>query len=270
MAATQRLARVGRRLFLPIAVWSLAAALATTARADQPQPAEDPAEAAGFASHHSETTGEGHAGAHHELEAPPPINWTNWSSFKTKNAEGEPLGTQDEPMAPPLLFALFNFAVFASLLVWKAGPPIRKWLVERHTSVKDALEEAAKLREQARAKLASYDDQIANVNSEVERLISEIRADAEAEKLRILKDAETQAAALELAAKQRIEAEAARVRSVLRKEVTAAAVEVAERMLREKTTQQDQRTLVSGFIADLAANTPTSPSPGGAADEGTR
>jgi F-type H+-transporting ATPase subunit b len=176
----------------------------------------------------------------------------NWISFDYgEGATAEPGETPYE--GPPLLLVMINFGILLILLGWKAVPPLKRYADRRHVLIKDALEEASKLREEARRKLDEYNDKIKDVETEVDQLIAGIRADAEAEKKRIIAEAERQAAALERDAQNRIAADIERARTQLEREVTAAAIAAAEKILREHMTPSDQQKLVAGFIGDLAA-----------------
>jgi F-type H+-transporting ATPase subunit b len=230
----------------------IAAALAFSAPAfatDAPHGADPHAAAA-----HGES-GHGEAAAHGGHEAPrgaPPVNWTDFG-YKDKDVHGGKLDKGDEPMAPPLVLALLNFAIFAGILYWKAGPALSKYLANRHETIKNALEEAAKLQEEAKEKLKEYSERIADADSEVNELIEQIRKDAEAERERIVADAEAQAERMRKEAEARIESEFIRARRELEREVVAKAMALAEQQLRDTTTQVDQTTLVTGFISDLKA-----------------
>jgi F-type H+-transporting ATPase subunit b len=155
-------------------------------------------------------------------------------------------------MAPGLLFALFNFAVFLGLLVKFAGPKLATHLRTRHDSIKEQLQEAARLRREAREKLEEYGRRIAGVDAEVDRLIGEIRAETEAEKQMILEQARHQADAMKRDAERRIESEIARARGMLEREVVAAAVAAAEKLLGERTTAADQTRMFDTFLETLA------------------
>ena len=117
--------------------------------------------------------GDGHA---------PPINWFNLD-YAELDAEGQTLEPgAKHSMAPPLGLAIMNFAAFFMLLVWKGGPPISNYLRSRHTSIKEALEEGKRLREEAAAQLEEYSAKIKGVEAEVDALIADVRASAEGEK----------------------------------------------------------------------------------------
>jgi F-type H+-transporting ATPase subunit b len=197
-----------------------------------------------------------------EHAAPPPVNWVDFG-YKSKNAEGEPLAAGDEPMAPPFVLALVNFAIFGFIIVKMGGPKVQSYLAGRHETVKHELAEAARLRLEAENKLAEYGKRVAEVNREVDTLIAEIRADADAEKQRILDDAATQAAAMKRDAEERIASEIARARAELEREVVAAAVAAADKILRERTTPADQKALFDGFLGSLTPAGKGGPAPTG-------
>jgi len=246
-------------LALGVAAAGAVPAWAQTEEAAEPE--IEPAEG-GHPPAHGDAHGAGH-GAHHAAEPPPPINW--FESHYGKDLHGGELDTGEEPMPPGLLFALINFAIFVSLLVKFAGPKLATYLRVRHETVKGQLDEAARLRAEARAKLDEYNRRIEGLDQEVTRLMHEIRAEAEAEREAMLTQARTQAEAMKRDAQLRIESEIARARLALEREVVAAAVAAAEKVLRERTTADDQARLFDGFIANLVAagSEPSGPGGGG-------
>lgn len=203
---------------------------------------------------HPEYTASGHHGA-----APPhPINWARWIHWPNQPVDlhGGELADDEQPMPPGILFALINFAIFLGLLIKLAGPKLAVFLRTRHEMVKGQLEEAARLRAEARAKLDEYNQRIATVDAEVNRLMAEIRAEAEAEREMMLAQAKSQAAALRKDARRRIEAEIARARLTLEREVASAAVAAAEKILRERTGDDDQVRMFGNFVDALLAGPP--------------
>jgi F-type H+-transporting ATPase subunit b len=196
-----------------------------------------------------------HAGAHEAVGHAPHINWVR---FYPGAGEGD---------GPPIAIALFNFAVLLLILRKLFGKSLSDYLQTRHTSIKSALEEGKRLREEARQKLAEYTEKIANVDAEISALVAAIRQSAEEEKARILAQAEAQAAALERDAKERIAAEIERSRATLEREVVDAAIAAAETILRSNARDDDQRRLAETFIASLGAPAPATKSDDGAVDD---
>jgi len=159
---------------------------------------------------------------------------------------------EEEPMSAPFILALVNFAVFLFLLAKFGGPVARKAAEERHDQIKTALDEAAKLRKQAEDKLGDFEKRIKDVDTEIKKLVDGIRADAEADKARILAAAEAQAKQMKHDAELRIAAEIEFARAALTKEVTTAATAATEKLLRDNLQPADQEKLVSTFIGGLS------------------
>jgi len=198
---------------------------------------------------------EGHtAGGHHKAGPPLPVNWYQWHAGK--DVKGGELHKDEQPMPPGMLFALINFSIFLGLLIKFAGPKLTAYLRTRHDLVKGQLEEAARLRADARDKLDEYNRRISAVDAEVNKLMAEIRAETEAEREMILSQARAQADAMRKDAQRRVEAEVARARAMLEREVAAAAVAAAEKILRERTTDEDQARMFGTFVDALLAGPP--------------
>ena len=217
--------------------------------------------------------GSEHHGPAHEAEADPTkhFNFTNFDyrgkdEFGGKFGDGKMVdphtgevvidphtGTpaEEEPMSAPFVFMLLNFGVLLLILAKWGRPAARKAAEERHDLIKTALDEAAKLREQAAAKLAEYESRIKNVDAEVQKLVDGIRADAAADKQRILEAAEAQAKQMKRDAEQRIAAEIEYARKSLQREVSVAATGATEKLLKDKLTSDDQSKLVSTFITNV-------------------
>jgi F-type H+-transporting ATPase subunit b len=166
---------------------------------------------------------------------------------------------EEEPASPPFVFVLFNFAILLGLLAWKGRPIARKVAEERHDLIKTALDEAARLRQQAADKLAEYESRLKAADAEIQQLVEGMRADADSEKRRIVAAAEAQAAQMKRDAELRIAAEIELARAQLTREVTAAAAAATERLLRDKLNAGDQQKLVAGFITDVQAAPATRP-----------
>ena len=158
---------------------------------------------------------------------------------------------EEEPMSAPFVLMLVNFGLLLILLAKYGWPVAGKLAADRHDQIKTALDDAARLREQAKTKLAEYETRIAGVDGEIKKLVDGIRADADADKARILKAAETQAAIMKRDAELRIAAEIELARATLTREITAASAAATEKLLRTNVTTTDQSNLVGKFISNL-------------------
>jgi F-type H+-transporting ATPase subunit b len=171
------------------------------------------------------------------------------------------VGENPEGDGPPAVLMFVNFAVFVGLVVGLGRKPLLRYMESRHTLIKDALQEAAKIRADAQAKLEEYSQRIADVDTEVDQLIADVRADAQAEKERIIEEGRQQAERMKRDAESRIAAEFARARQEIEQEVVAAAVAAAEALLRKSATSRDKSALVDAFITDIQHGGSASDSP---------
>lgn len=215
---------------------------------------------------HGEGGGEGHeaAGAHHgddhgaHADPSKSFNWFGHlspfgsDSYKSLDKHGGTLEPGEDAMSVPFVLVLINFAIVLFIIGWKVGPIAGQMAAKRSDEIKSALDEAARLRAQAKEKLVEYDRKLRAAETEIDVMIKEMRADAESEKARIIAAAEAQAAALKKDAEERIAAEIDRARVTLQREVTAAAGAIAEKVLREKTTAADQAKLVDAFLREVS------------------
>lgn len=216
-------------------------------------------------------TADGHgtspAGAHAHHGDPDRTKHWNWTTLSHygkdlaggKYGDGKNLNEKtgktfegdEEPMSAAFVFMLLNFVILLFILIKKGGPVAQSLAAERHDQIKSALDEAAKLRKQAQDKLAEYEIKLKDADSEIKKLVDGMKADAEADKVRILDNAAKQSAQMKREAEQRIQAEIEMARATLTREVTAAATAATEKLLRAKMVPDDQQKLVSAFITDI-------------------
>lgn len=173
------------------------------------------------------------------------INWWSWDygpDAKDPSHRGWP---------PPFGFALINFAIFVAVLYRFGSGPVRAFIRQRHDTIRRDLDEAARLRREAAAKLEQAEQQLAGVEREIARLLESVLKEAEAEKARIVEAAHAQAARLRSDAERQIQAEIERARIELRRGVIATAVASADRILREQIGADDQHRMAELYVSDL-------------------
>lgn len=166
-----------------------------------------------------------------------------------RDEHGHP--AEEEPMSAPFIYMVLNFALLLFLLMKYGAPIAKKTAADRHDQIKTALDEAAKLRKQAADKLAEYESRLKDADAEIRKMVEGMRTDAEADKARILANAERQSVQMQKDAEQRIAAEIEYARTQLTKEVTAAATKATEDLLRKKMVPSDQQKLITSFISDI-------------------
>lgn len=225
-----------------------AALVLSSGPADAGPTAEKPAgaheshggKAHGEAAHGGKSHGHGHA--HKE----PPINWTSFDYKKKKD------GSKPKWLNPPLLFAFINFAILLYLLIRFAGKPLSGYLAERHEQIKKDLDEAAKLRDEAKARLEEVDKKLSGLDDEIAEIKRSVQADAEEEKKRIIANAEAEAEALVSGAERTLDIEIERAKRKLEVSAVQAALQSAEKLLEREINDADVTRLREEYLAQIS------------------
>ncbi|MFT5429798.1 MAG: F-type H+-transporting ATPase subunit b [Myxococcota bacterium] len=148
-------------------------------------------------------------------------------------------------------FYAINFLVFVGFLVWKLKGPLAAFLTGRRDRMTKDIQEARQMREEAEAKLAEYDKRLGSLESEIQGILDDARAQGETERERIVAEATQAAERLRTEAKTRIEQETRKLQLELRRKMVDLSVEVAERIITEKITDTHRRRMVTEYIGDL-------------------
>jgi F-type H+-transporting ATPase subunit b len=154
-------------------------------------------------------------------------------------------------LAPPQWIALAMLGVFA-VLIWKRVPAmIGAALDKKIAGIRDQLDEAAKLRADAEALKAEYEAKAGQADAEAATMIARARAEADG----ILRQAESDAAALverraRMAEDKIAAAERAAIDEVRAKAASAAAA-AAETLIRDKLDAAADKPMVDAAISEL-------------------
>jgi F-type H+-transporting ATPase subunit b len=148
--------------------------------------------------------------------------------------------------------SIVNFLILVGILVYLARKPTRAFLVGRKKAVQEALEEATRLKAEAEAKYAEYKKRLDGLDAEIAAIRADIIKSGEAERDRIIAEAERKAARIRKDAEFLIEQQVKQLRLELRRDAVEAALAEAEKILREKTSADDQQRLARDYVAKLA------------------
>lgn len=213
-------------------LWILAAALLC---ASAPALAQDHGDERGEAAapegehgEHGGEAGEGHGEGHH-VE---PFNISNFGAAHTI----------------PFVAVLINFALLLWLLRYLGRKPLTAFLQARHVAIRDALADAQKTRAEAEARFKEYSARLDHLDKELARLRDEMSNVAEAERERIVADAQERAARLQRESEFLLSQELKQVKKDLERGLAIAAVAAAEDVLKRSTTSDDQSRLAEGYL----------------------
>lgn len=147
-----------------------------------------------------------------------------------------------------LFFPILNFVLLIAVIVYFAGKPIREFFNARRATIQDDLQAAAEFRREAEVRYAKWQRKLVDLEAELEQIRATSRERAEAERERIVADANATADRIRSDATAAIEQELRRSREVLTEEAANLAVELAGSLLREHVTDADHDRLVTEFI----------------------
>jgi F-type H+-transporting ATPase subunit b len=159
---------------------------------------------------------------------------------------GEP--APSSPFAGGLGNSLLTLLIFGTVVVIlgkKAWPPLLKALDEREHSIRGALEQAKKEREEADALLAKYREQIDKAREEATEIVEEGRRDAEVVRRRLQDEARQEATEMVDRAKREIQLATDGAIKTLYDQTAELAVDVAGRIIKKELSAADHNDLVS-------------------------
>jgi len=155
-----------------------------------------------------------------------------------------------------LTFFAINFILFVSILVYFAGPPLRKFFADRATTIRTALSraqsalaEAEDMANRTAARMAALPEELKKVADELEQetafQIAKVKDLAKSTAERIHRDTEMTKSALAEAAKRRVRAQLAE-----------SAATLARDLISRNFQPSDQSRLIGSFMDKLGSGDP--------------
>lgn len=191
--------------------------------------------------------GEGAQAAEHGHHG---INWA--SGFAGEKDGIEPsLLWRPKGMPAPLLASVFNSALLFFLLYWFGRKPLAEGLRRRKGRIVAGMEEAARMKDEAAAQLAQYEQKLHRIEEEIERVRREMREAAEAERHRQLAEAKERRERMVRDARELVTQELKALRQQLLEETVRAAVRSAEELIKRELGAADQERLAREYLEGL-------------------
>jgi len=145
-------------------------------------------------------------------------------------------------------YRVMNFAVLAIALVFVLRKPLSQALSSRIKGIKEQLDDLEAQKAEAEKKLAEYNQQLAQLEKEAEKIVDDYVRQGNEAKARILKEAEASAEKLQVQARRNIEHEFAQAKLELQKEIFEKSLVKAEEIIKGKFTDQDQDRIVDDYL----------------------
>ena len=150
-------------------------------------------------------------------------------------------------------FRVMNFAVLAIVLVYLLRKPLSQALSSRIKGIKDELEDLEARKNEAEKKLAEYNEKLAQLEKEAEKILEDYIKQGHEAKQRILKEAEASAEKLKSQARRNIEHEFEQAKLKLQEEIFETSLEKAEEIIKHKFSVDDQDRIVEEYLKKVVA-----------------
>ena len=150
-----------------------------------------------------------------------------------------------------LLWRTLNFAVLIIVLIKVLSKPLANGLRARQQSIKEQFTDLEERKAEADKAYQTYEEKLAAIDQEITDIITAAVAQGEAEKERIIEEANRAAADIKRQAEMAIQHELTQAKLQLREEVANQAVLMAEELIRKNLQEADQVKLIEDYLAKV-------------------
>ena len=150
-------------------------------------------------------------------------------------------------------FRVMNFVVLVVALGFVLRKPLSQALSSRIKVIKAQLDDLEAQKAEAEKQLAAYNDKLAQLEKEAEKIVDDYVRQGNEAKARILKEAEASAEKLQVQARRNIEHEFGQAKLELQKEIFEKSLVKAEDIIRSKFTGEDQDRIVDEYLTKVVA-----------------
>jgi F-type H+-transporting ATPase subunit b len=147
------------------------------------------------------------------------------------------------------LFEIVNFILLVILIVWGVGKILPKALRARTERIRNEIEQARVATEDANRRLASVEERLARLDSEIDSIRTQAEHETVIEEKRLREVLEQEKQSILASAAQDIDAATKNAQSQLKKLAADLVIEHAKRQI--VVSPEADQTLVAGFLTDL-------------------
>ena len=151
------------------------------------------------------------------------------------------------------ILQLINFGVLLFLLIYFGGRAMNKALRARHEQLKGDIDEAARVRDDAKLRFDAQEKRVASLEKEVATLRESMRQDAVREQTRMVESAQERARQIADGMRLQIEEQVKAAELALRAEVASVSVKLAAELVRKAVNTDDERRFAREFVAGFDA-----------------
>jgi F-type H+-transporting ATPase subunit b len=153
---------------------------------------------------------------------------------------------------PGWILKTANMLLFAGVLIYFVGGPIKKMFAERSAAIRRAADEAKERRVKADQMASDIQARLAAIEAEVRAIHERALAEGERQKRELMTAADAEREKILSAARTEVDNRLKHARAELTAFAGELAAERAEQILREKITDQDQKKLFADSVREVA------------------
>ena len=129
--------------------------------------------------------------------------------------------------------------------------PVKKVIAERKAKADSEIADAQKLRTEAEAMKAEYEQNLQNARAEANQIVADAQKTATARGEEIVGEARAQAAALKQKAEADIAQERKKAVNEVKDEIGGIALEIASKVVEREISEKDHKDLIDEFIKNV-------------------
>lgn len=156
-----------------------------------------------------------------------------------------------EALSGPEFWVAVAFVIVVAGLAWKGGPAITAMLDGRAAKIKDELEEARRLREEAQQMLAEYQRKQRDALKDAEQIVAAARAEAERAAEQAARDLEAAIERRERLAVEKIALAESKASAEVRNTAVDVAIAALRQLLAKELDPGRRSRLIDDAIAEL-------------------
>jgi F-type H+-transporting ATPase subunit b len=149
------------------------------------------------------------------------------------------------------IWRVINSIALVALLVYFLKKPWVNFFSERKANIERDLQEAKEQRARAEALIQEYRRKIADMEKELDKMRAELSKSAEAEREKVLVNAERMAASIIEAARMTADQEVRKAKTTLKNDAVGLAMEMAEQLIRDKITDADRQKMTEDYLVKV-------------------
>ena len=150
-------------------------------------------------------------------------------------------------------YRVMNFTVLLVALIFILRKPLSQALSSRIKMIREQLDDLEAQKAEAEKQLAEYNEKLARLEKEAEKIVDDYIRQGNEARARILKEAEASAEKLQAQARRSIEHEFGQAKLHLQKEIFEKSLVKAEEIIKNKISNEDQDRLVDDYLKKVVA-----------------